>query len=337
MSTPNLDAVTCSSLRNFRNCRKKYFFKHEQGLTPLMESEAQYLGKVIHNCLAIYYAPSDKSRADRIAEIFTTIDAAFPNRELNFIDRKNYNHATAMMAAYVKHYADESFRVIAIEREFSAPLINPETGASSRTYYVRGKVDGIVEIDGENFILEHKTASKIDEAYIERLPLDWQTNLYAHFVQQATGLKITGVVYNVLEKPRIRQSMGETEEKYAERYAELCAKSKNGKSSAKRKLPESDEDYQARIIAEFESGDKFYQRQMWLRADVVDQIVAEVWELGQQLVTARRVGAWYRNTDSCFNYNRQCAYWPICRSNDSSIVIDSDYKIGSKHPEFEED
>jgi len=50
-----------------------------------------------------------------------------------------------------------------------------------------------------------------------------------------------GIIYNVLVKARLQQSAGETEAEYEARRAELIAKSKTGKSSAQRKLPESDE------------------------------------------------------------------------------------------------
>ncbi len=48
-----------------------------------------------------------------------------------------------------------------------------------RDWHLAGKVDGIVRIDDEFFLLEHKTASQIDADYPERLWTDFQIILYA--------------------------------------------------------------------------------------------------------------------------------------------------------------
>ena len=130
-------------------------------------------------------------------------------------------------------------------RHFEGPIINPATGAASRSFVLAGKVDGIVRIGDDHYILEHKTAATIDADYLERLWTDFQIAIYSQYVEQALGIPITGVIYNVLAKARLQQGKGETEEEYQARRAELLAKSKTGKTTAKRKLPESDEEFQA--------------------------------------------------------------------------------------------
>ena len=42
------------------------------------------------------------------------------------------------------------------------------------------------------------------------------------------------------------------------------------------------------------------------------------------------------NTDYCFHYNRPCAYFPICRSNENPNVIENLYRRVEKHPELTE-
>lgn len=323
------DTLTCSSLKTFRNCRKNYYLRHEKCLTSAEESVAQYLGSIIHSAL-------EKLYTGRNNEIANDIQAAFPGRDMNDKQRHDWHLAKAMIGGYINHYANESLSVIAVEKEFSAPIINPETGAASRTFIMRGKVDAIVEIDGENFIMEHKTASSIDSGYIERLPMDWQTMLYAHYIEQSTGLKITGILYNVIAKSKIRRGMGETAEEFEARRARLIAKSKTGKSTAKQKVAETDGDFEARLALEYNNPNMYHREKLYLRADLMETLVVEIWELTQQILLSRRSGNWYRNTDVCFNYNRPCRYWPICSSNDSQIVIDSLYKIGESHPELNE-
>ena len=54
--------------------------------------------------------------------------------------------ADALMRGYHVRWKDEPIRVIAVERPFVAPLVNPETGAASRTVELAGKCDAIAEV-----------------------------------------------------------------------------------------------------------------------------------------------------------------------------------------------
>jgi hypothetical protein len=45
-----------------------------------------------------------------------------------------------------------------------------------------GKVDGIVRIGEDHFLLENKTASQVDADYLEKLWTDFQIILYSRYV-----------------------------------------------------------------------------------------------------------------------------------------------------------
>ena len=172
----------------------------------------------------------------------------------------DWHLAKAMMRGYMRTYGPaEDFEVVDLEKVFNGKIFNPETGASSRSFDLAGKVDGIVKIDGEYWLLEHKTASVIDSGYLERLWMDTQIILYSHYIEKTMGIKITGVLYNILAKARLKQSTGETEEEFQARRAELIAKSKTGKSTAKRKMPETDEDFAKRLNAKYEQPNMFHR------------------------------------------------------------------------------
>ena len=138
----------------------------------------------------------------------------------------------------------------------------------------------------------------------------------------------------LLGKARLQQGKGETEEEYQARCAELIAKSKSGTTTAKRKLPESDEDYQARLAEKYADPTMFRREMLYLSRDRFEILRAELWELTKAFLDARRRGVFYQNTSFCFNYNRPCAYFPICRSNGNPNVIDNFYTITPPHEEL---
>ena len=341
----DLTPVTCSSLKTFKLCRKDYLLRFVRGLRPLTESEAQYLGTVIHGCLERWYLSMRNSQAggrgdaDKdavVSGIFDYIDTSFPDRERDERQKRDWHLARAMFTEYIERYPFEDFEVVEVELQFQCPIINPDTGAASRTFYMRGKVDALVVREGEYFLLEHKTASVINESYLEKLPLDFQVTLYAHYLEQFMNIRIAGVIYNVIGKARLQQGAGETEEVFEARRAKLLEKSKTGKTSAKRQMPEPDEEYAARLAEKYRGPDMFHRSPLYIPRSQYETLTAEIWELCQQLLIARRTNRWYMNTDVCFLYNHPCRFFPICVSGDNPNVAENKYRVGPIHPELDE-
>jgi len=200
-----------------------------------------------------------------------------------------------------------------------------------------GKVDGVVRIADEHFLIEHKTASQVDADYLERLWTDFQIVLYSRYVEQTLGIRIAGVLYNILVKARLQQGRGETEAEFETRRADLIAKSKTGKSGAKRRLPESDDEFQARLAAKYTEPGMFHREMLYLSRDRFETLQSELWELTQAFLDARRRGVFYQNTAFCFHYRRSCANFPLCRADGSTNVIENFYRKVPPHEELRDE
>lgn len=312
----------------FRNCRKACEYRYELGLTPREKDPNLSFGSLIHDALQTWHGTRD------LTAVLELIDRACATRTSDEGVRRDWHLARAMMTGYAARYPTEDFTVVALEKTFEGPIVNPATGATSRSFVLAGKVDGIVRIGDDHYILEHKTAATIDADYLERLWTDFQIAIYSHYVEQSLGIPITGVIYNVLGKARLQQGKGETEEEYQVRRADLIAKSKTGTTTAKRKLPESDDEFQARLIEKYADPAMFHREMLYLSRDRFEVLRAELWELTQAFLDARRRKVFYQNTAFCFHHNRPCAYFPICRSNGNPNVIDNLYTITPPHEEL---
>ncbi len=318
MTQPLVSTYSMWSL--FRNCRKAVELRYLQHLVPLERDRNLHFGSIIHECLQAWHQRRD------LEEVLTLIDRLCTERSQDETQRRDWHLATAMTKAYARHYASDDFEIVALEKNFAGPIVNPATGAASRSFVLAGKVDGIVRIGGDYFILEHKTAGQVDGDYLEKLWTDFQITIYAHYIEQTMGIPITGILYNVLVKAKLQQGKGETEEEYQARRAELLAKSKTGKTTAKRKLPESDEEFQQRLTEKYADPEMFHREMLYLSRERFDVLRSELWELTQAFLDARRRGVFYQNTAFCFNYQRPCAYFPLCRSNGNPNVIENFYQ-----------
>jgi hypothetical protein len=303
----------------FRNCRKAVDWRYLQQLVPLQANRNLQFGSIIHECLQAWHQRRD------LEEVLAISDRLCAGRLQDENQRRDWHLATAMMRAYATRYATDDFEIVALEKAFEGPIVNPATGAASRSFALAGKVDGIIRIRGEHFILEHKTAAQVDGDYLEKLWTDFQITIYAHYVEQTMGIPITGILYNVLVKAKLQQGKGETEEEFQVRRAELLAKSKTGKTTAKRKLPESDGEFQQRLAEKYADPEMFHREMLYLSRDRFEILRNELWELTQAFLDARRRGVFYQNTAFCFNYQRPCSYFPLCRSNGNPNLIENSY------------
>ena len=328
---PATAVSTYSMWSLFRNCRKKFEWRYIHQLVPLHRDPALSFGALIHECLELWHGNSP------LADVLSHIDSSTRERHSDPAVKADYHLARAMMQGYAARYPTEDFITFALEETFRGPIINPATGASSRTFTLAGKADGIVKDaqTGQFFLLEHKTAATIDGGYIERLWCDFQIQLYCWYIEQTLNIRIAGVIYNILAKAKLRQRQGETEQEFEQRREALIAKSKTGKSSAKRKEAEPDEEFEARLLDWYASPDAFHREVIYVSRDQIDELRGELWELTQSYLDARRRGTFYKNTGFCFQYNKPCAYFQLCRSGGSSNIIENFFRKEAPHGELD--
>ena len=323
--------LTYSALNTFRNCPRKYKNRYLDNLRPRERAEALSFGSVIHTAIELWYRSPDTE--SRLPDVLAYIDDAFENRVVDPNLMVQWHLATAMIRGYAERYATEDFEVVEVEKEFVGEIRNPDTGRQSQTFRIAGKVDGIVRCHDGLYLLEHKTASNVDASYLDKLWTDTQIALYCYYLREL-GYPIVGVIYNVLLKSRLKQGKGETQEEYEFRHAELAAKNKSGKSTEKRQMPETDDEFQDRLTEWYSRPEAFHREFIYLSEDRLAMLQDEVWEITQQYLDARRRGKWLLNTSNCFSYQRPCEYLAYCQSGFNPNVADNLYEIALPNEEL---
>jgi hypothetical protein len=200
----------------------------------------------------------------------------------------------ALLAGYYSAWCEPS-DVLAVEWPFEVTVDG---------HVIRGRVDAVVEIDGETWLVEHKTtSSKTDlspgSPYWQRLRLDQQLGIYM-FASEPEFSPV-GVIYDVIKKPS-------DPEKATPPHARKYRKSDGGLYQGQRENDETAEEYEARLRDSLDP--KWFARE---RVAVLERDIAERL---RDLVTAGheivQLGTRARNPDACLNYNRPCEYWGVC-------------------------
>ena len=288
--------LTQSMVGCFQACRKQFDYRFNEKLVPVEEDSTSLLvGSAVHNALEIWFRGGGRVNAFEMALNFPGLGA---DEQIK---------AACLVSKYIDRWAidpnvkpigpfsiDKDFIVVDVEREFKVNLINPASGRKSRTWQLAGKVDGVVDINGSLYILEHKTTSRIDDAYIKRISIDRQIMLYARAIEMDLGRPVIGAVYDIMKKSGLRMSKGETEAEFQARYAELCAKNKSGKSTATRKMPETTEEFVARVYSDI-TDDNFVRHYVKFDYDELNRHWSELWAISKDI----KQGVFYRNTSNC--------------------------------------
>lgn len=253
-----LKLLTASRMRTFRRCPRLHYLTYDLGWRPMADSEALLFGSLVHEALECWWVefitgPERAAHWRRIwsrrgvaADVVDTSDAAWDPDPLacaldaiaeSKADPYMKAKARATIRAYHRRWATatrEYARVVAVECQFVVPLVNPDTGARSRTWMLAGKIDVIIEHLAAKVIapVEHKTTGKdigVGTRYWKRLRLDGQLSTYirgARAVLENDG--VDRAWYDVLKRPAERPAKATpTEEReYTKPKYKVCAECK---------------------------------------------------------------------------------------------------------------
>lgn len=128
-----LPLLSNSAMSAYRACPRKYLYSYVQRRRPIVTPHALTFGTLIHAGLEVWWSSVDLSAT------LAAVQGA--------PDPFDVVRAEELLRGYHARWSEEPIRVLAVEKPFVAPLINPETGAASRTFELAGKCDAIAEVE----------------------------------------------------------------------------------------------------------------------------------------------------------------------------------------------
>lgn len=323
------ELLTASRLASYRQCARLHQLKYDQRIELVREDRGpRSWGSAFHRALEAYGLGRMRGDVEGgLRDAFAVIDAA---AELDAYERER---AIATMAGYHARWSGDGLATLAIEAQFEAPLINPDSLAASRSYRVAGKIDGIVEqVDGARWVLEHKTSSddiSPGAPYWQRLRLDAQISIYLDGAR-TLGYEPAGCIYDVIARPQQKPKMATPVEsrKYNKKDGALYAN--------QRATDETPEEFGERVAADIsEDPTAYYQRGEVVRtADEMTDARREIWNSAKLLRFAQREGCQPRNPAACAPFRGSvCAYFDLCSG--AAVVDGERYRVReSAHPEL---
>ena len=211
------DGITQSMLGEFLSCRRKATLSYKKGLSSQYTSNAITFGSLFHAALEQIY------QTDAIVVYDKLIDSLLKDykkevskeRIWTFEDEENQvlneGYLKILIPAYIDHYRkiDNNKTWFYIEKEFKNKWVS--------NIVLRGKYDRICRSNGEIWIYDTKTKSRIDPEIQNRLSFDLQIMFYMLNYSLEFDKTPVGFVYDQIKRPALRKGSQETMKKFMQR------------------------------------------------------------------------------------------------------------------------
>jgi hypothetical protein len=327
-----------SACSTFLSCMRKYYYRYIKKCVALETRDVLSFGSVMHGGMELFYG----SYADD-ERLLAHIDSQFPDAPDSDSRRHLWHHARALTQAYVDYYdhGDLGGYNIQCEVPLLEPII-PRRGARKiHSARFTGQIDMVLSAKNAGeypiSIVEHKTSGRIDGAYISKLWEAPQTILYQHFLSQSTKKEVTHVTYNLMQtRLAVKQAVGESEAEFAERYEQAMANNKSGKTSVRRKEPETDAEFEARLLDLYRQPGTFQRQEILTDKHQREQVVDELVNTIKVCRHVMHTGQWLRNRAQCRWGYSECEYLAACNARDTEeeeAILTSNYRYEAPHSE----
>jgi len=271
-----------SSLSSYRDCNKLYYWQYIEQIKKDSVSSAISLGIAGHKLLESHYRGqlSGYKQSDSIEE----------------------TKASALVEGYKSHYKNDGWKVIESEKIFNMDLVNPSTQRSAKKVSLEGKVDLVVEINGQKWLVDHKFKGTVQER--EFWQINSQADLYLNAYKECVG-----VIWDIIRTPSIRVKKDETESQYGQR-----------------------------LLKDVHERPEFYYHRFVMKrwADDIVESAQDVWMTHMMMQLSFKKNIWPRNPGRCHKYGT-CPFLNLCANKDLDPLENGYVKKKAKHEELEKE
>lgn len=305
----HLAVISNSEIATFRRCVREWFYTYLLLRRPRKVDEALRFGTFWHLGQEKWWAPENTTPEARLEAALTALRERAQRVEDS--DPFDLVKAEELLLGYTARWGDEDYEAIGIEVPFTMPLVNPETGAASRTFQIGGKIDAIVRHEKKRLRgVEHKTTSNDitpGSDYWRRISAtDPQASTY-NAACEALGYDVEDFVYDVVRKVALRPKKATPVEQ--RRFTK-----KGILDARQRETDETSEEFRERVRADIaEAPEKYFARGPIVRLEHDEaEHAGDVWMTAAMMREAKNAKRFPRSPNACERYHRFCSFFDVC-------------------------
>lgn len=209
--------VSFTAFEDFLRCPRLYYWRRIRKLEKKQLYIPYFIGRVMGPGISQVFEDAKKAATrfknefnQQVKELRSAV-ALSAEEEKKIYEQKYIGQG--MLEAYVQRYRKliEKTKVIRHEKPFHY------TGIKGVT--VVGKIDNVFLTEKKYYAHELKTTSNLTPGYIKGIQTRLQPAMYYYMINETkdSGLKLNGIMFDVIQKPSIRLKQKETYPQYLRR------------------------------------------------------------------------------------------------------------------------
>lgn len=290
MAKDKLIKISYSSISDFLNCRRLYYFSNVLRLESIYENLNYVMGNAIHYGLQQLYSKNSKAIQNTIKE-FNKIKSTLRTDLLMSKDKEQDLVETeyiirGMLESYEKKYKKLINKITLVDNEFKLEyMINDNV-------QLTGRIDNILKLKEDLCVHEIKTSKYLTEDYVKNIKNDFQTHIYFHVYNMTHTQKIKKILYDVIKKPSIRKKKAETYRQFLTRLYDY---------------------YQNPNDSEL-----FYMDEITRPLVTKEKIMNILRHVADEIRNCKVESDYYHNYKYCYVFHR-CTYYEICMYGQNTL------------------
>ncbi len=310
----SLPVHTNSSIACFRRCPREYLHSYIQLRRPRKKAHSLRFGSLFHLGLNAWWRCPSPDPIDRIGASHYAMREAASKCEIDPFDLVK---AEELMIGYEARWGNFGARTLAVELRFKV---------DNGHFISAGSIDAVVEHNGVQHIVEHKTASQdispLSDYWRNIVSMDPQVTTYLRGAREM-GYNVKDCIYDVIHKVQIEPMKATPIDK--RQYT------KSGALYAKqREKDETPEEFRSRVSLDIsERPSHYYCRQTVVRLENEHvEFMNDNFATDESIDEAHKHDLYPRHPGACVRYGRICDYHPVC-SSVTSISNDSMFRTAA--------
>lgn len=198
LNDPAIHVIDCTKISCYARCPRKFFYQYVLGWIPETKSHHLIFGIAWHKLMAeILNQGYTPEAVDAGMERFQETYRKYFD-EVSDTMREPKTPARARMAAldYIAQYRNDNFKCPFGTEICGSIDLSPRLD-NDAPFELHYQIDAIVEApSGNKYILEHKTASRVDSTWGDVKALSFQVGLYSAVASMNLGTTLKGCIVN---------------------------------------------------------------------------------------------------------------------------------------------
>jgi hypothetical protein len=182
--------LSVSRVETFITCREKYRWVYLEELEPKDKAIPLQVGDIVH--WLIHRHDLNTLTFEQNGDFYHWVQERYPHNTEE-LTKQVADQAWALLTAYKQRAKQDDIELVTSEIHLEL---------EEADFFIYARLDQLAKINDKFWRVEHKTAGRLDSAYLQGLKSNLQTGIYHYVIEQVLKKPVQGTIFNLLVKTK---------------------------------------------------------------------------------------------------------------------------------------